>query len=103
MIQKYTSVLISAIGRFGTVEKGLVRLGFQNNELVIQSYLNVKTPINGNIYTVATLPTAASTLKGTRSFVSDGSNTLVSVGGILAAGGTTLLPVYCNGTTWQVG
>jgi hypothetical protein len=100
MIQKYTSVLISAIGRFGTVEKGLVRLGFQNNELVIQSYLNVKTPINGNVYTIATLPTAASTLRGTRCFVSDGLSAAV---GTTPALGSILLPVYCSGAAWFVG
>jgi len=102
MIQKYTSLLVSSIGRFGTVKKGLVRLGFYNGDLVAQSYLGVKTPIGGASYTIAQLTALSSPLAGTRAIVTNASVTtfLTALG---TTTGSNVVPVFHNGTAWIVG
>jgi hypothetical protein len=52
-------------------------------------------------YTVATLPTAASSGLGARSFVTDAS--APTFGATVAGGGAVATPVYSDGTNWKVG
>jgi hypothetical protein len=52
-------------------------------------------------YTVATLPSAATSGKGARSFVTDAL--LPTFGATVAAGGAVATPVYSDGTNWKVG
>jgi hypothetical protein len=52
-------------------------------------------------YTVATLPSAATSGKGARSFVTDAL--LPTFGSTVAAGGAVATPVYSDGTNWKVG
>ena len=53
------------------------------------------------LYTVATLPSAASSGAGARAFV---SNALAPVfGATVATGGAVTVPVYSDGTNWKVG
>jgi len=56
---------------------------------------------NTTIYTVATLPTASTTNAGTRTFVSDSTTT--TFGATVTGGGSNIVPVYSNGTSWKVG
>ena len=58
-----------------------------------------KLGISGNIYTVATLPAAAT--KGDRAFVTDA--TAPTFLGALVGGGTVLSPVFFDGTNWLTG
>ena len=52
-------------------------------------------------YTVATLPSAVTSGKGARSFVTDALSPVF--GSTVASGGATATPVYSDGTNWKVG
>ena len=52
-------------------------------------------------YTVATLPSAVTSGKGSRSFVTDALAPVF--GATVATGGATAVPVYSDGTNWKVG
>jgi hypothetical protein len=52
-------------------------------------------------YTVATLPSAVTSGKGSRSFVTD--VLLPTFGSTVAGGGAVATPVYSDGTNWKVG
>ena len=52
-------------------------------------------------YTVATLPSAVTSGKGSRSFVTDAL--APTFGATVASGGATATPVYSDGTNWKVG
>lgn len=52
-------------------------------------------------YTVATLPSAATSGAGARSFVTDA--TAPEFGSAVIGGGTVKTPVYSDGTNWIVG
>jgi hypothetical protein len=52
-------------------------------------------------YTVATLPSAATSGTGSRSFVTDA--TAPTFGATVAGGGAVAVPVYSDGTDWKVG
>ena len=53
------------------------------------------------IYTVATLPSAATSGAGARSFVSDATATTFA--STVAGGGANNVPVYSDGTNWKIG
>ena len=52
-------------------------------------------------YTVATLPSAITSGKGSRSFVTDAL--APTFGSTVASGGAVATPVYSDGTNWKVG
>jgi hypothetical protein len=52
-------------------------------------------------YTVATLPSAVTSGKGARSFVTDALAPVF--GATVATGGAVAVPVYSDGTNWKVG
>ena len=52
-------------------------------------------------YTVATLPSAATSGKGARSFVTDAL--APTFGATVVTGGAVAVPVYSDGTNWKVG
>ena len=52
-------------------------------------------------YTVATLPSAVTSGKGARSFVTDALGP--TFGATVAAGGAVAVPVYSDGTNWKIG
>lgn len=52
-------------------------------------------------YTVATLPSAATSGKGARSFVTDAL--APTFGATVVTGGAIAVPVYSDGTNWKVG
>ena len=53
------------------------------------------------VYTVATLPSAATSGAGARSFVSDATATTFA--STVAGGGANQVPVYSDGTNWKIG
>ena len=56
-------------------------------------------------YLVAELPTASSALVGTRAVVtnSNAASYTAGIGATVAGGGSTIVPVFCNGTNWLIG
>jgi hypothetical protein len=52
-------------------------------------------------YTVATLPSAVTSGKGARSFVTDALTPVF--GSTVVTGGVVAVPVYSDGTNWKVG
>jgi len=63
-------------------------------ELVNQTATNL-------VFTVANLPSAATSGTGARAFVTDSSVT--TFGTTVAAGGANKVPVYSDGVNWKVG
>ena len=56
------------------------------------------------LYTVAQLPAASTALAGTRSAVSNASTTYaLGIGTTVVGGGAYVVPVFCNGSVWQIG
>jgi len=53
------------------------------------------------VYTVATLPSAATSGAGARGFVSDANATTFA--STVAGGGANKVPVYSDGTNWKIG
>ena len=53
------------------------------------------------VYTVATLPSAATSGMGARAFVSDANATTFA--STVAGGGANKVPVYSDGTNWKIG
>jgi len=60
---------------------------------------NIVPPLTN--YTVATLPSAATSGKGARSFVTDALAPVF--GATVVTGGAVATPVYSDGTNWKVG
>ena len=75
--------------------KGLVSFG---DSVTITGTVRLGT------YTVGTLPSAAANTRA-RAFVSDSNQTFNSanLGATVTAGGSTLVPVFSNGTNWVIG
>ena len=53
------------------------------------------------VYTVATLPSAATSGVSARAFVSDATATTFA--STVAGGGANKVPVYSDGTNWKIG
>jgi hypothetical protein len=54
--------------------------------------------------TVALLPTAGTAIVGMRMVVSNSNAALTAgIGAIVAAGGSNIVPVFCDGTNWRIG
>jgi hypothetical protein len=63
--------------------------------------LHVAGPLRHQVYTVATLPAAATVGAGTRAAVTDA--TTATFGAVVAGGGSVFTPVISDGTNWRVG
>jgi hypothetical protein len=72
------------------------RLYFNQLDNVIK-----QTVLASTVYTVATLPSAATTGAGSRTFVSDAL--APTFGATVVTGGAVTVPVFSNGTDWKVG
>ena len=56
------------------------------------------------LYTVATLPAASTAIAGTRTAVSNSNAAYTTgIGATVAAGGSYVVPVFCNGVNWLIG
>jgi hypothetical protein len=72
-----------------------LRLYFNQRDKII-GQLKANVPV-----TVANLPSAVTAGVGSRAFVTDSS--VSTFGTTVAAGGSTKVPVYSDGTNWKVG
>jgi hypothetical protein len=73
---------------------------------VLRLYFNQLDNILGQLQanlpvTIANLPSASTAGVGSRAFVTDSS--VSTFGTTVAAGGSTKVPVYSDGTNWKVG
>jgi hypothetical protein len=75
----------------------ILRTYFTQVDAAVSSMLDV----SNQVYVVAKLPDAAGAGIGTRAFVTDSS--VSTFGSTVAGGGSTVVPVYSNGTNWKVG
>lgn len=75
-------------------------LAFLQNEI---AGTGVKRPLlyNSGVFTIASIPTAASAGAGARLFVSDSLAPVFNT--TVAAGGAQNVPIYSDGTDWRVG
>jgi hypothetical protein len=81
--------------RFVDQFNNVLRLYFNQIDKIL-GQLNANTPL-----TVANLPSASVAGVGSRAFVTDSS--VSTFGTTVAAGGSTKVPVYSDGTNWKVG
>ena len=72
------------------------RLDALNTQLMVSG---VVPPLTN--YTVATLPSAVTSGKGARAFVTDALGP--TFGATVVTGGAIAVPVYSDGTNWKVG
>lgn len=79
----------------------VMRLYFNRLDAVIGQLAPVQVIPPLQNYTVATLPSAATSGKGARSFVTDALAPVF--GATVVTGGTVAVPVYSDGTNWKVG
>jgi hypothetical protein len=79
----------------------VLRLYFNRVDAILNQLKtdNIIPPLTN--YTVATLPSAVTSGKGARSFVTDAL--LPTFGSTVAGGGAVATPVYSDGTNWKVG
>jgi len=79
----------------------VLRLYFNRLDLILdQLKTDAIIPALTN-YTVATLPSAVTSGKGARSFVTDAL--APTFGATVVTGGAIAVPVYSDGTNWKVG
>jgi len=79
----------------------VLRLYFNRVDAILgQLKTDVIIPALTN-YTVATLPSAVTSGKGARSFVTDALAPVF--GATVVTGGAVAVPVYSDGTNWKVG
>ena len=80
----------------------VLRLYFNRVDSILgQLSAATQSTISTTVYTVATLPSAATSGVGARSFVSDANATTFA--SIVAGGGANNVPVYSDGTNWRIG
>jgi hypothetical protein len=79
----------------------VLRLYFNQLDKILQQLSTEKLILPLTNYTVATLPSAVTSGKGSRSFVTDAS--APTFGATVAGGGAVAVPVYSDGTNWKVG
>jgi hypothetical protein len=78
----------------------VLRLYFNQIDGVVQRLVADSNTLY-SVYTVATLPSAVTSGKGARSFVSDALGP--TFGATVVTGGAVATPVYSDGTNWKVG
>ena len=81
--------------RYSDQLSNVLRLYFNQLDKII-GQLKANVPV-----TVANLPSAVTAGVGSRAFVTDSS--VSAFGTTVAAGGSTKVPVYSDGTNWKVG
>lgn len=87
--------------RFIEQYSNILRLYFnQLNSILGQLNASAVVPPTTN-YTVATLPSAATSGAGARTFVTDALTP--TFGATVVGGGAVFTPVYSDGTNWKVG
>ena len=80
----------------------VLRLYFNRVDSILgQLTAATQSTISTTVYTVVTLPSAATSGVGARSFVSDANATTFA--SIVAGGGANKVPVYSDGTNWRIG
>ena len=79
----------------------VLRLYFNQLDKILQQLSTEALILPLTNYTVATLPSAVTSGKGARSFVTDAL--APTFGATVVTGGAVAVPVYSDGTNWKVG
>ena len=87
--------------RYQDQVNNVLRLYFNRLDAILAQLVTsaVLPPLTN--YTVATLPSAVTSGKGARSFVTDALGP--TFGATVVTGGAVAVPVYSDGTNWKVG
>lgn len=86
----------------GTGTRGDITAASRNIILSADTVVNSNnSPIKIKVYTVATLPAAATVGAGSKAFVSDA--TVTTFASIVAGSGANFVPVFTDGTNWFIG
>jgi hypothetical protein len=79
----------------------VLRLYFNQLDKILAQLSTEEVILPLTNYTVATLPSAVTSGKGARSFVTDALTP--TFGATVVTGGAVAVPVYSDGTNWKVG
>ena len=80
----------------------ILRLYFNQIDNTLKQFYSDSTVIPPTtVFTVATLPSAATSGVGARAFVSDAASP--TFGATVVGSGAVTVPVYSDGTNWKVG
>ena len=95
------TITVSDAGNISFTSNGNLVTTMSANLVAVTGNIYTSGVIQGNVYTVATLPLANVAGTGSRAFVNN-SNTTVFYN-IANAGGSNTVPVFSDGTNWRVG
>jgi hypothetical protein len=95
------SVVVTPQGNILLTTNGNIVATMSSNLVAVTGNIYTSGIIQGNVYTVATLPAANTAGTGSRAFVNN-SNTTVFYN-IANAGGSNTVPVFSDGTNWRIG
>lgn len=89
-----------------TVSPSITATGSDTNlDLILAAkgtgVVNCSMPVKVPVYTVATLPAAATAIRGARAMVTDAN--AATFNSTVAGGGANIVPVFCDGTNWKIG
>jgi hypothetical protein len=87
--------------RYQEQVNNVLRLYFNRVDSILNQLQTSSIQLPLTNYTVATLPSAATSGAGAKSFVTDASSP--TFGATVAGGGAVATPVYSDGTNWKVG
>lgn len=90
-------LLLSAVPAAAQTDAGLT-YGLIPSVNQWNGYFSAKTDYPLKSYTVATLPTCATALKGAMLMVTDA--TTPTYNAALTGGGAVVVPVFCDGSAW---
>jgi hypothetical protein len=94
-------VITTSAGNVSFTANGNLVTTMSANLVSVTGNIYTSGIIQGNVYTVATLPLANVAGAGSRAFVNN-SNTTVFYN-IANAGGSNTVPVFSDGTNWRIG
>lgn len=94
-------------GRFQAASTALAtQINIENRDGsgTLQGGFYVSGVVLTGVFTVATLPSAATVGQGSRAFVTDANTTIIlGLGTTVVGGGANSVPVYSDGTNWIIG
>lgn len=110
-IANMTSVWMSNSNVYNAISMSVSTMGYGANSIsrVLTFSVDANTVFDvdtkgiffSKANTVSSLPAASSVAKGSRSFVTDCSNSVFNV--VVASGGSNSVPVFSDGTNWRIG
>lgn len=99
-----TDLGLNGLGAVAATDKITARRSGVTGTVTASGLATYVSSVQATSYTVATLPSAATSGAGARAFVTDSNaTTTAGIGATVAGGGANFCPVYSDGTNWKIG